>query len=374
MRTHIVVNPRVLRLAITCACLVLAVPVSSASTFKAEKLMVWSRGTGDTQVLDISSFVVGPDDSVYVATQGRVKRFSSEGELMLVTQPRLKNIVAFAVDSKGCIYVIHGVMQGLISKFDAHGALLSDDPTEAEGRGGLGSERLAFGTDGSLVNGEEMSFADRVAVACAKHKIALTFRGLTFDGKDRLHVLVSFSDSGTLGSAVFDTEGSLLEIGAGALNPIRFDDAGSRYVFTSVGERSQAAALLMYDPTETILPGPAQLPADPVVLSGVWTKEGIAVASPPLHGWTVDGGGSIYCYGIHAKDTPLALDERRSICSELIVYKMDSAGHILAQSPPLPASPDESDRYEPQVDARGRVYYLEFLADRTEVMRGAFTP
>jgi len=53
-----------------------------------------------------------------------VKWFTPDGALALVTQPRLDGVVAFAVDSKGCIYVIHGAMQGLISKFDARGQLL----------------------------------------------------------------------------------------------------------------------------------------------------------------------------------------------------------------------------------------------------------
>jgi len=37
------------------SCLGLAVPATSAPVFQTEKVMVWQRGPGDAQVLDVSS-------------------------------------------------------------------------------------------------------------------------------------------------------------------------------------------------------------------------------------------------------------------------------------------------------------------------------
>lgn len=351
----------------------LAAPARSQPGFQSERLMTWGRAEAKDEVTYASAFSVARDGSVYVATPGRVKKFAPEGGFLLATQPELDRVSRFAVDSKGCIYVVHGGGLALISKFNARGVLLSDDPMEAEGRGGFGSERLAFDSNGSLVAGEVLSFADRVAVECVKYRIPVFFDAITVDNKDRLHVLIDDRNPYAAGSAIFDTDGYLVGVGPGGTEAIRFDRAGRKYVFRPTGDWGQTAALTMYSPTEVVLPGPLKLPVDKIVLPRPNT-ENLPDDANPLHGWSVDDSGNFYCYTLGKRELPTEVRPGEVIHSDLYVFKLDPAGHVLAQTPALPDSPEDITHYEPQIDGAGRVYYLDFYSDRIEVMRGTFSP
>ena len=365
--------------AVIAALAVFTLPARSESGFPAERLMTWYPGERDDAVPYVSGFLVSRDGSIYVGTQGYVRKFASNGRFLLTTRPQLDCVSRFAVDSKGCIYVVHGAGAELISKFDAKGLLLSGDPTEAGGRGGFGSERLAFDAEGSLVSGEVLSFADQVAVECVKHRISLGFRAMSLDNKDRLHVLIDERNPYAAGSAIFDTDGYLLGVGPGSVHAIRFDRAGREYVFCSLNS-VQVVAVTMYSPAGAVLPISPMLPAEEILLPRVPSEfsetpeEGKFVeAAPPLYGWSVDDSGNFYCCGSSKRETPTELSTDRVIYSDLYVFKMDPAGHVLARSSALPESPDDP-CYEPQIDGQGRVYYLEYYPDRIELMRGTFAP
>jgi len=75
-----------------------------------------------------SDFEVGLDGNVYIGDEqnGKVKKFTRSGKLVMMTQGRLDRIADMAVDSQGRVYVIHGTRLDEITVFDAQGQALQE--------------------------------------------------------------------------------------------------------------------------------------------------------------------------------------------------------------------------------------------------------
>lgn len=345
--------------------------------FRSQCVMTWPRDAGDRGVTYVGQWSVTRDGRVYVATQWRVKEFGPTGLLRRATEPLLRGGTwQFAVDSKGCTYVIHdgGGSSDVLSKFDAQGKLVSTDPTRTDGFDPPELPRLKFEYQNlkpvRLISGEIESFADRVQVECAEHNIHTEFMSIQVDDQDRICLMVSpFHDQIGDQYVAFSTDGYFLSM-LPAMPPTNVDAAGRKYLFNE-----QAQALVMYSPNDEVLRVyPKHLPVDGPALLTAWDEgtpeghkafeEGQEMACGP----TVDDAGSLYLFTVQ-RDNPEA-----GLTGEMHAYKMDNAGHVLGRSTNLPRVSDGSGHYTPLIDPHGQVWWLNFLPDRTEVMRGTFAP
>ena len=343
--------------------------------FQSQCVMTWPRDRSDRGVTDVEDWSVTRDGRVYVATQGRVKEFGPTGRLRRATEPALwGGIEWFAVDSKGCIYAIHGGTADVLSKFDSQGKLVSADPTQTDDFGPPESQRLRFEYQDHkpvrLISGEIESFADRVRVECAEHNIHTEFLFIQIDDQNRICLMMlPFYDQTGYPCVAFNTDGYFLST-LPAMPPKNVDAAGRKYLIDD-----QVRALTMYSPTDEVLRVyPEHLPVDGPTFLTAWDQgtpeghkafeEGQEMACGP----TVDDAGNLYLFTVQ---TP---NPEAGITGELHAYKMDNAGHVLGRSTGIPPVPDASDHYVPLIDPRGQVWWLNFLPDRTEVMRGTFAP
>jgi len=75
-----------------------------------------------------SDFAVSADGSIYIGDQrnGKVKKFSRSGKLLMMTAGRIDRIAGMAVDNQGKIYVIHGALSNEVAVYDEKGKRLPD--------------------------------------------------------------------------------------------------------------------------------------------------------------------------------------------------------------------------------------------------------
>lgn len=75
-----------------------------------------------------SDFVIGFDGSIYIGDErnGKVKKFSRDGKLLMMTQGHIGRIAAMTVDKHGRIYVIHGTLSNKVAVYDDKGKRLPD--------------------------------------------------------------------------------------------------------------------------------------------------------------------------------------------------------------------------------------------------------
>jgi hypothetical protein len=70
-----------------------------------------------------SDFAVGADGGIYIGDEqnGKVKKFSRDGKLLMMTEGRIDRISGMTVDRQGKIYVIHGTLSNEIAAYDPKG-------------------------------------------------------------------------------------------------------------------------------------------------------------------------------------------------------------------------------------------------------------
>lgn len=75
-----------------------------------------------------SDFAIGFDGSIYIGDEvnGKVKRFSRKGKLLMVTEGCIDRIAGMAVDKQGRIYIIHGTLSNKVAVYDEKGRRLPD--------------------------------------------------------------------------------------------------------------------------------------------------------------------------------------------------------------------------------------------------------
>jgi len=73
-----------------------------------------------------SDFEVGFDGSIYIGDEqnGKVKKFSRDGELLMMTEGRNDGIVSMTVDKQGRTYIIHGTLSNKVAVYDDKGKRL----------------------------------------------------------------------------------------------------------------------------------------------------------------------------------------------------------------------------------------------------------
>lgn len=75
-----------------------------------------------------SDFAVGFDGSIYIGDEqnGKVKKFSRDGKLLMVTEGYIDRIAGIAIDKQGRIYVIHGTFSDKVAVYDENGKRLEE--------------------------------------------------------------------------------------------------------------------------------------------------------------------------------------------------------------------------------------------------------
>lgn len=85
-----------------------------------------AEDSGDT--MGPSDFAIGFDGSIYIADEqnGKVKKFSRDGELLMVTEGSIDRIASMTVDKQGRVYVIHGTLSNKVAVYNEKGKRLPD--------------------------------------------------------------------------------------------------------------------------------------------------------------------------------------------------------------------------------------------------------
>jgi hypothetical protein len=82
-----------------------------------------------------SDFAVGADGCIYIGDEqnGKVKKFSRDGRLLMMTEGRIDRISGMTVDRQGKIYVIHGALSNEIAVYDPKGKRMPEIEKKIKG-------------------------------------------------------------------------------------------------------------------------------------------------------------------------------------------------------------------------------------------------
>jgi hypothetical protein len=297
-----------------------------------------------------SDFEIGLDGNVYIGDEqnGKVKKFTRSGRLLMMTQGHLDRIADMAVDSQGRIYVIHGARLDRITVFDTQGRVL----------------QRAIKQIKSAMKGILDRWQNLVTVTCD------VFGNLYWKCRDRRgkRVVVKLDKNWNYLGVIelgkdwnyFDDKGNIYSFQRLSMEPIE------QRVYDTDG------ALVNRFPTNafsrwsvTIHDAKGKLVKQLRLPNGPWTavERLVPVRSGSL--W-VDGRGHFYLLATPPNIRHVAILPRFSEPWPCAILEYDENGRFVGLRAVIVGKP----MFSPwvKVDWKGNVYWLDFKADHLEVM------